>query len=177
MCYYYYYTPLSFCNSKRISDHVQDLLKKDESIPKHEQGGGNSRISMLSKVKLDAIMISSEYWPPLNMEEAKWHPSMTMLSEEFQDAYGTSTHLFCSICREPFIKYIKRSQPALICCCFCCCNSAIIIAKSQTMRNLQFRPQLGNVDLEIFFQSGITREYSVSPLHATLILHFQVSYY
>ncbi len=84
-----------FCNSKRISDHVQDLLKNAENIPKHERGGG---ISMSSSVKLDAIMISSEYWPPLNMEEAKWHPSMTILSEEFQEAYGTSTFIACSIC-------------------------------------------------------------------------------
>ncbi len=34
-------------------------------------------------------MISSEYWPPLNMDEAKWHPSMNVLSEEFQKAYGS----------------------------------------------------------------------------------------
>ncbi len=74
---------MHFCNSKCISDHVQDLLKNPENILKNERGGG-----MSSTVKLDAIMISSEYWPPLNMEEAKWHPSMTVLSEEFQEAYG-----------------------------------------------------------------------------------------
>eukprot|EP01084_Bolivina_argentea_P121626 215540_1 len=116
--------------SKRISDHVQDLLKKAESISNHNQDNTTS-----PRVNLDAIMISSEYWPPLNMDEAKWHPSMNVLSEEFQEAY----------------------------------------AKAQTMRKLEFRSQLGHVDLEISFQTGITREYSVSPLHATLILHFQDS--
>ncbi len=85
---------MPFFNSKRISDHVQDLLKKAESISNHNQDNTTS-----PRVNLDAIMISSEYWPPLNMDEAKWHPSMNVLSEEFQEAYGTlvfGAHFFAS---------------------------------------------------------------------------------
>ncbi len=73
---------------------MQDLLKKAESTPNHDRDS-----TMSPRVNLDAIMISSEYWPPLNMDEAKWHPSMNVLSEKFQEAYGTlvfDAHFFAS---------------------------------------------------------------------------------
>jgi anaphase-promoting complex subunit 2 len=40
-------------------------------------------------------------------------------------------------------------------------------------RKLDFKQQLGSVHLELDFDNGVSRAFTVAPVHATLIMHFE----
>ena len=115
-------------DSKRVNNATASHLEKnkpqddEETNTKHE-------------VRVDCLLVSDYYWPPLQTDHFKHHEMAQKYIDEYENAY----------------------------------------AELKKPRKLENAPQLGIVDLDLDFDDGTTRTFSVTPVQATLIMHLSDS--
>ncbi|POM78930.1 Anaphase-promoting complex subunit [Phytophthora palmivora] len=129
-------------DSKRLNLNVQSTMensaakaaaategrpeRKTKAQPDGSVGPGTQA------TRVDATIVSQQFWPPLQGEDFTLHPQVSKDIDEFKNAYH--------VLRNP--------------------------------RSLDWNPSLGSVQLSINLE-GEEREFTVSPLQATIILYFE----
>uniref|UniRef100_H3GLW2 Anaphase-promoting complex subunit 2 n=1 Tax=Phytophthora ramorum TaxID=164328 RepID=H3GLW2_PHYRM len=125
-------------DSKRLNLNVRSTMenpaaKAAAAAEARARRGTKSPLDCVGapSTRVDATIISQQFWPPLQGEDFTLHPKVSKDIDAFKDSYH--------VLRNP--------------------------------RSLDWNPSLGSVQLSIDLE-GEEREFTVSPLQATIILYF-----
>ncbi|KAL4118698.1 hypothetical protein PRIC2_011023 [Phytophthora ramorum] len=125
-------------DSKRLNLNVRSTMenpaaKAAAAAEARARRGTESPLDCVGALstRVDATIISQQFWPPLQGEDFTLHPKVSKDIDAFKDSYH--------VLRNP--------------------------------RSLDWNPSLGSVQLSIDLE-GEEREFTVSPLQATIILYF-----
>mmetsp|Transcript_5394 Transcript_5394/g.22289 ORF Transcript_5394/g.22289 Transcript_5394/m.22289 type:complete len:665 (-) Transcript_5394:2155-4149(-) len=87
----------------------------------------------MKNLSVDAVVISSVFWPHFPKDSMKLHPQLTSILTLYARRFNQ----------------LKNPQ------------------------RLEWKPNLGTVHLRLTFEDGNSETFTVSPLHAVLLLHFE----
>ncbi|TDH72760.1 hypothetical protein CCR75_000742 [Bremia lactucae] len=113
-------------DSKRLNPNVQSIIQNSAAT------AGSKTGSQVACTRVDATIVSQQFWPPLQGEVFTLHPKIMHDLNAFKDAY-----------------HVLRNPRALV-----------------------WSPSLGSIQLSIELENE-EREFTVSPLQATIILYFE----